>query len=49
MDALGEHMKSAEWTRDCGQYIPHAARWLNDRRWEDESGPPIKRPVQVAL
>lgn len=28
-----------QWQRDNGQYIPHAATWLNNRRWEDEVGP----------
>lgn len=27
---------SQQWTKDGGQYIPHAATWLNGRRWEDE-------------
>lgn len=25
------------WKRDGGRYIPHAATWLNARRWEDEA------------
>lgn len=25
-----------QWNRDGGQFIPHPATWLNDRRWEDE-------------
>jgi hypothetical protein len=24
------------WTKDGGQYIPHASTWLNNQRWEDE-------------
>lgn len=27
---------STDWTKDGGQYIPHAATWLNGKRWEDE-------------
>ena len=27
------------WQRDGGAYIPHAATWLNGRRWEDEKPP----------
>jgi len=26
---------SDQWQRDNGQYIPHPATWLNNRRWED--------------
>lgn len=36
MTALEEQKKQAQWNRDDGQYIPHAATWLNGRRWEDE-------------
>ena len=36
MTALEAHKKSAQWTRDEGQYIPHPASWLNQHRWEDE-------------
>ena len=28
--------KTKDWKKDDGQYIPHAATWLNQRRWEDE-------------
>lgn len=31
---------SADWTKDGGQFIPHAATWLNGKRWEDELPPP---------
>lgn len=27
---------SSQWSRDGGQYIPNAATWLNQGRWEDE-------------
>jgi len=27
---------STDWTKDNGQYIPHASTWLNGKRWEDE-------------
>ncbi len=27
---------SPEWQKDAGQFIPHAATWLNGNRWEDE-------------
>lgn len=34
--ALAAWSKSHDWTKDGGQYIPHAATWLNGKRWEDE-------------
>lgn len=36
MAGLENHKKSNQWTRDNGQYIPHASTWLNGKRWEDE-------------
>lgn len=36
MDGLEKSKRSAQWTKDGGQFIPHAATWLNGRRWEDE-------------
>ena len=32
---------SDQWTKDGGQFQPHAATWLNGRQWEDE---PPKTP-----
>ena len=40
--ALAWQTKSAEWTKDGGQYVPNPATWLNQGRWDDEplgSGP----------
>jgi hypothetical protein len=36
----------ADWIKDNGQYIPHAATYLNGRRWEDEKAVEIygRRP-----
>jgi hypothetical protein len=28
---------SPAWTKDGGQFVPHAATWLNGKRWEDEA------------
>lgn len=38
--ALEVQKKSKDWTKDGGQYIPFAATWLNQRRWEDEENTP---------
>lgn len=34
--SLEEQKQSSQWTRDGGQFIPHPATWLNQKRWEDE-------------
>ena len=36
LDALETQKKSSQWTKDNGQFIPHAATWLNGKRWEDQ-------------
>jgi uncharacterized protein YdaU (DUF1376 family) len=36
MAALATAKQSRDWTKDDGQFIPHASTWLNQRRWEDE-------------
>lgn len=38
MEKLEEHKTADQWTKDGGQFVPHAATWLNQRRWEDELG-----------
>ena len=37
--AIEKQKKSDQWTKDNGQFIPHPATWLNQRRWEDEITP----------
>ena len=34
--ALSWQVKSEQWTKDGGQYIPMPATYLNQRRWEDQ-------------
>ena len=36
MESLRKQKNSDDWTRDGGQYIPYASKWLNGQRWEDE-------------
>lgn len=36
MSALGAQAISPDWTKDAGQFVPHPATWINQRRWEDE-------------
>lgn len=37
IQAIEQQKRSDQWSRDNGQYIPHPATWLNQRRWEDET------------
>ena len=39
LQKLGE-----QWRKDGGQFIPHPATWLNQRRWEDEAPAQIGQP-----
>ncbi|WP_122518643.1 helix-turn-helix domain-containing protein [Pseudomonas viridiflava] len=39
VSALANHVLTPGWTKDGGQFIPHAATWLNGKRWEDEVEP----------
>lgn len=36
MTALSVQKHSAAWMKDNGQFVPHAATWLNGKRWEDQ-------------
>jgi hypothetical protein len=40
--AIQQEMKSDQWKRNGGQYIPYPATWLNQRRWEDEPDKPFQ-------
>lgn len=42
LSALESHKKTAQWTKDSGQFVPHPATWLNKGRWEDEVKPEKK-------
>jgi hypothetical protein len=37
--SVEQQKQSDQWIRDNGQYIPHPATWINQRRWEDEVKP----------
>lgn len=36
INKVKEYMQTEQWRDPSKQYIPHAATWLNQRRWEDE-------------
>ena len=38
--AVERQKRSEQWRRDGGQYIPHAATWINGKRWTDEDDRP---------
>lgn len=38
LTAIEQQSKSAQWTKDEGQFIPHPATWLNQARWDDIMG-----------
>ena len=52
LKAIDDALRSEQWQRDGGQYIPHPATWLNQGRWMDEEVQeqqlvpvtPIRRP-----
>jgi uncharacterized protein YdaU (DUF1376 family) len=35
--AVAAQSASDQWRRDGGQFVPHAATWIAQRRWEDEA------------
>ena len=42
--AVAQHKGSAQWAQEGGRYIPAPARWLRERRWEDELPPATHSP-----
>lgn len=45
--AVALQSKSRDWLKNDGQFIPHAATWLHNCRWEDELKPAICSDVQA--
>lgn len=45
LSAISKQKKSAQWTKDGGQFIPHPTTWLNRQGWEDELAPNNKVPM----
>lgn len=37
-EALKKQKKLPQWNKENGQYIPYPAKWLEEKRWEDEPG-----------
>lgn len=36
LTALENQKQSSQWQKDNGDFIPYPAKWLNERRWEDD-------------
>lgn len=57
LTAVSVQKKSDQWQKDGGQFIPHPATWLNQKRWEDELAPtitdesddPVWQPLKLPL
>jgi hypothetical protein len=45
LQALEKQKLQPKWQEAGGEFIPHAATWLNQRRWEDEIAPPPIPPA----
>lgn len=39
LTAIEQQKRSAQWSKDNGQFIPNPATWLNQGRWDDEMPP----------
>ncbi len=46
MAGLNRALKSDDWLKDNGQFIPYPATWLNSKGWEDEY---INRPTDRTI
>ena len=47
LSTLAVQIKSEQWQKDGGQFIPHTATWLGQGRWEDVAEDPFKRPAPL--
>jgi hypothetical protein len=34
--AIANSEETEQWQKEDGKYIPYPAKWLNEKRWEDE-------------
>lgn len=40
LKALAVQSQGEDWQKEGGRFVPHAATWLNGKRWDDEAGSP---------
>lgn len=45
--AIDQAKKTDQWRKDNGQFIPHPATWLNQRRWEDGAPADQSNPAEI--
>lgn len=45
LKAVSEQSQGEDWRKEGGRFIPHAATWINDERWEDEATPAASLPL----
>lgn len=45
LEALEGQLKSEQWTKECGKFVPSPVKWLSQRRWEDKPLPAAPRPT----
>ena len=45
IQAVQQQKLSGQWTRDNGSFIPNAATWLRQKRWEDELPVSLKEEI----
>ena len=43
LKAIEIQKQSDQWTKDGGQFIPLPATWLNNKRWEDDVLPSVRK------
>lgn len=36
LKAIAEQCQGEDWRKEGGRFVPHAATWLNGKRWQDE-------------
>lgn len=48
LQAIESAKATPDWRKDNGQYIPHPATWLNQRRWEDDNGAEVAPASKAA-
>jgi uncharacterized protein YdaU (DUF1376 family) len=49
LDALARHCRLPQWVKDDGEFVPHPATWLRQRRWEDDVVVPRPRACGPAF
>ena len=46
LKAVEASISTPDWQKDGGKYIPHAATWLNGKRWQDETTTSASAPTR---